>query len=63
MLKMLKSLSSVSKKRFLKSGGVKSNYENMIKNNDGILSHHVGENKGTCFLGWIKGAINRCSVI
>ena len=51
MLKMLKSLSSISKKRFLKSSGIESNYENMMKNNDGIPSHHVSENKGSCLLG------------
>ena len=43
---MLKSLSSVSKKKFLKSGGVKRNYENIMKSNDGISSHHRSENEG-----------------
>ena len=52
MLKMLKSLSSVSKKKFLKSGGVKRNYENIMKSNDGISSHHRSEDEGTCFFGW-----------
>ena len=37
-------------KKFLKSEGVKSNDENMMKSNDGIPSHYGSENKGTCFL-------------
>ena len=37
-LKKSKSLSWVNKVRFLKSGGVKSNDENMVKSNDGIPS-------------------------
>ena len=27
----------------------KSNYENMMKSNDGIFFHHGNENKVTCF--------------
>ena len=38
------------KERFLKRDGVKSNDENMMKNNDGILSPHGNENEGRCFL-------------
>ena len=38
------------KGKFLKSGGVKSNHENMMKSNGGIPSHHVSEKEGTCFL-------------
>ena len=38
------------KEKFLKSGGIKSNHENMMKSNGGIPSHHVSEKEGTCFL-------------
>ena len=37
-------------KPFLKSDGVKSNDENMMKCNDRIPFHHRSENEGTCFL-------------
>ena len=37
--------------QFFKSGGLKSNDENMIKSNDGILSPHGNEKEGMCFLG------------
>ena len=50
-LKKSKSLSFVSKEKLLKSDGVKSNYENMMKNDDGILSHHGNGNEGAHFLG------------
>ena len=40
-----------SKKRFLKSDGVKSNDEN-TKSNDGIPSHHGNETEDTCFF-WV----------
>ena len=40
-----------SAKKFLKSEGVKSNDENVMKSNDGIPSHYGSENKGTCFFG------------
>ena len=46
-----KSLSFVGKEKFLKSVGVKSNYENMMKSNDGIFFHYGSENEGTCFFG------------
>ena len=39
-LKKSKSLSCVNNEKFLKSGGVKSNDENMVKINDGIPSPH-----------------------
>ena len=39
----------MSKEKFLKSDGIKCNYESMMKSNDGILSHHCSENEGTCF--------------
>ena len=39
-LKKSRSLRFVGNEKFLKSGGVKSNHENMMKNNDGIPSHH-----------------------
>ena len=45
-LKKSKSLCFVSKEKFLKSVGVKSNDENMIKSNDGIPSPHGSENEG-----------------
>ena len=38
-------------KKFLKSEGVKSNDENMMKSNDGIPSPHGSENEGMCFFG------------
>ena len=50
-LKKSKSLSFVSKEKFLKSDGVKSNHENMTKSNDGLSRHHGSENEGTYFLG------------
>ena len=37
--------------QFFKSGGLKSNVENMIKSNDGIPSPHGNEKEGMCFLG------------
>ena len=48
-LKKSKSLNFVSKEKFLKSVGVKSNQENMMKMIDGIFFHHGSENEGTCF--------------
>ena len=45
-LKKSKSLCFVSKEKFLKSVGVKSNDKNMIKSNDGIPSPHGSENEG-----------------
>ena len=50
-LKKSKSLHFFGKEKFLKSFGIKSNHENMIKSNDGIFFHHGSENEGTCFLG------------
>ena len=50
-LKKLKSLSFVGKVNILRSGGVKSNDENMVKSNEGISSPHGSENEGTCFFG------------
>ena len=50
-LKKLKSLSFVGKVNILRSGGVKSNDENMVKSNEGIPSPHGSENEGTCFFG------------
>ena len=50
-LKKSKSLCFTSKEKFLKSDGVKSNDENMIKSNDGILSPQGSENEITVFLG------------
>ena len=43
--------SFVSKKNILKSIGGKSNNENIMESNDGILSYHGSENEGTCFFG------------
>ena len=51
-LKKSKSLCFTSKEKFLKSDGVKSNNENMIKSNDGILSSHGSENEITYFFRW-----------
>ena len=51
-LKKSKSLCFASKDKFLKSEGVKSNDENMMKSNDGIPSPHASENEGTCFF-WV----------
>ena len=45
-----KSLSFVSKEKFLKTAGVKSNHENMMESNDGMFFYHGSENEGTCFL-------------
>ena len=50
-LKKLKSLSFVGKVNILRSGGVKSNDENLVKSNEGIPSPHGSENEGTCFFG------------
>ena len=50
-LKKLKSLSFVGKESILRSGGVKSNDENMVKSNEEIPSPHGSENEGTCFFG------------
>ena len=50
-LKKSKSLSFVGKESILRSGGVKSNDENMVKSNEGIPSPHGSENEGTCFFG------------
>ena len=47
-LKKSKSLSFVGKGKFLKSGSVKGNDENMMKSNDGIPSHHGSENEDRC---------------
>ena len=49
-LKKSKSLCFGSKEKFLKSEGVNSNDENMMKSNDGIPSRHGSENEGMCFL-------------
>ena len=35
----------------MKSDGVESTDENMMKSNDRIPSHHGSENEGRCFLG------------
>ena len=51
-LKKSKSLSFVSKGKFLKSGSVKGNDENMMKSNDGIPSQHGSENEDRCFFEW-----------
>ena len=45
-LKKSKSLCFASKEKFLKCDGVKSNYENVMKSNDGIPSPHGSENEG-----------------
>ena len=50
-LKKSKSLFFASKEEFLKSDGVKSNDENMMKSNDGIPSPQWSESEGMCFLG------------
>ena len=50
-LKKSKFLFFASKEKFLKSDGLKSNDENMMKSNDGIPSPHGSENEGRCFLG------------
>ena len=52
-LKEIKSLGFISKEMLLKSDGVKSNHENMMKSNDKIPCHHGSENEGTCFFGVI----------
>ena len=46
-----KSLSFVSKEKFLKTAGVKSNHENMMESNDGMFFYHGSKNEGTSFLG------------
>ena len=48
-LKKSKSLSWVNNEKFLKSGGVKSNDENLVKSNDGIPSPH---SKWECKFFW-----------
>ena len=50
-LKKSKSLCFASKEKFLKSDGIKSNDENMMKSNDEIPSPHGSENEGMCFFG------------
>ena len=50
-LKKSKSLCFASKEKFLKSDGIKSNDENMMKSNDGIPSLHGSENEGMFFFG------------
>ena len=50
-IKKSKSLCFVSKVKLLKSDGVKSNDEKMMKSNDGIPSHHGRQNEGMCFFG------------
>ena len=45
-LKKSKSFCFACKEKFLKSDGVKSNDENMMKSNDGIPSLHGSENEG-----------------
>ena len=50
-LKKSKSLCFASEQKFLKSDGVKSNDENMMKSNDGIPSPQWSESEGMCFLG------------
>ena len=50
-LKKSKSLCFAIKEKLLKSDGVKSNDENMMKNNDQIPSPHGSENEGVCYLG------------
>ena len=49
-LKKSKSLCFASKEKVLKNDSIKSNEENMIKNNDEIFSPHGSENQGMCFL-------------
>ena len=50
-LKKSKSLFFASKEEFLKSDGVKSNDENMMKSNDGIPSPHGSVKESTHFFG------------
>ena len=50
-LKKSKSLCFASKEKFLKSDGVKSNDEKMMKSNDGVSSPHGSENEVRCFGG------------
>ena len=50
-LKKSKSLCFASKEKFLKSDGVKSNDEKMMKSNDGVSSPHGSENEVRYFLG------------
>ena len=40
----------VGKEKLLKSVGVKSNHENMMKSNDEVFFRYRNENDGTCFL-------------
>ena len=47
--KKIKSLSFVGKEKFLKSDGIKSNHENVMKSNYGNPFHH--EYESTCF--WV----------
>ena len=49
-LKKSKSLCFVSKEKFLKCDGVKSNYENVMRSNDGIPSPHGSENEGVFWM-------------
>ena len=51
-LKKSKSLCFASKEKFLKSDGLKSNDENMMKSNDGTPSLHGSENEGMCYF-WV----------
>ena len=44
-------MSFVSKEKFLKTAGVKSNHENMMESNDGMFFYHGSKNEGTSFLG------------
>ena len=53
-LKKSKSLSFVSKEKFLKSDRVKRNNENMVKSNDEIPSPHGSENEGMYFFGGVS---------
>ena len=50
-LKKSKSLCFASEQKFLKSDGVKSNDENMMKSNDGIPSPHGSVKESTYFFG------------
>ena len=49
--KEIKTLSFVSKGKFLKGDGIKSNNGNMMRSNDGTPYHHGSKNEGTCFFG------------
>ena len=50
-LKKSKFLFFASKEKFLKSDGLKSNDENMMKSNDGIPSPHGSVKESTYFFG------------